>query len=143
MIISGTQIANELRVYWPAIFLPWMTDRHFIAPTLFDVQSAVKKHSVAGVKVISNISECEDLADQLNARIHWERIELAQNNKLNKSELYSWAFGIAFGSRFDGWDEYHTCNICYTEDGLYLIEPQHNRFWIPNKDDDQIIIVKI
>lgn len=143
MIISGIQIASELRKEWPAIYLPWMTDRKFIAPSFFDLQAAIKKHSVANLKIIDNISECEDLADQLSARIHWERMELAQKGKLKKSELYSWAFGIVFGTRFEGWDDPHTCNICYTEDGLFLIEPQHNRFWKPTNGDDQIIIVKI
>jgi hypothetical protein len=143
MIITGTQIANELRATWPAIFLPWMTDRKFIAPELKEIKAAVKKHSVANLKVIDNICECEDLADQLCARIHWERIELAQQGKLKEEELYSWAFGIVFGTCFEGWDDNHVCNICYTESGLYLIEPQHNRFWIPNSTDDKIIIAKI
>jgi hypothetical protein len=143
MIITSDQIAKELRARWPHIYLPWMTDRQFIAPALDEMKAAVARHSVADVGIIDNICECEDLSDQLNARIHWERIQQAHSGRIPKTEHWSWAFGITFGTQFFGWADSHVCNIGYTESGLYLIEPQHDTFWIPNSEDDKIIIAKI
>jgi len=143
MIVKGKTIANELRATWPAIYLPWITDKKFIAPTLKEVETAIKLHEITFLKNIDNICECEDFADQLAARIHWQRIQEAQNNTLPKNELYSWAFGIAFGTKFYGWPDDHYLNICYTKKGFYLIEPQTNDFWKPNNTDDHIVIVKM
>ncbi|MHA2163494.1 MAG: hypothetical protein ACXACB_01995 [Promethearchaeota archaeon] len=143
MKISSTIISDEVRNLWPNIYLPWLTDREYIAPTIAEVMEAVERCSVASLKTIDNISECEDFAEILAARIKEERIEKAQANLLKQEELFNWAFGFAFGDKFRAWDEYHYLNIFRSEEGLRLLEPQTHNFWQPTSADDNVIVLKI
>jgi hypothetical protein len=143
MKITSTVVSDELRTIWPSIYLPWLTDREYIAPTLQEVIDAVERCSVASLKTIDAISECEDFSEILAARIKMARIEKAQADLLKQEELFNWAFGIAFGDMFKAWREYHYLNIFRSEEGLYLLEPQTHEFWKPNAAEDNVILVKI
>jgi hypothetical protein len=143
MKISSTIISDEIRNLWPNIYLPWLTDREYIAPKLQEVMEAVERCSVASLKTIDNISECEDFAEILAARIKEERIEKAQADLLPKEELLNWAFGFAFGDKFNAWQDYHYLNIFRVEEGLYLLEPQTHNYWKPTSADDNVIVAKI
>ena len=88
-------------------------------------QSGVKETPMRG-----EAFDCDDYALQLHAFV-----------KRHASVL--WAFGEATGSRFKNIHEPHTLNICWAEDGVYLLEPQTYAIWTADPKHDWVMAIKL
>ena len=85
---------------------------------------------------VPHLYECEEFTLDLVAaqrRRHAGRF-LADNTGLR----CNWPLGIVCGTRFAGVAMDHWQNICGTQDGIRLVEPQTRRFWTPDPNRDQI-----
>jgi hypothetical protein len=141
MIISAEAIREIVRSTCPSVQFIWMQDGFYVQPKLSDALAAATASGIAHLRFNGELMDCDDYALLLNAYMKKRRIDLGDS--IPASESFHWAFGEAFGNRFNGLDEEHTLNIMLAEDGLLLLEPQTYVHWTPTQNKDSVLIVKM
>lgn len=128
MVKESKYIRDQLLKNYPELIKQniWLTDPFYLLPELKDLEESIKRNSVKDIKYYKSISECEEFSLFLHARIKMERAKNAKN--IPDSEKYTWAFGEATGYRSGlmGKSIHQMC-ICFTQDGIKIIEPQSDR----------------
>jgi hypothetical protein len=67
-----------------------------------------------------------------------------ERGKLKKPQWYPWAFGQAWGHKFQGNKVSHAVNIVITRDEkVLLIDTKRDRIWEADPDNDQITFVRM
>ena len=135
--ITGKEIRKQLKTVWPDIY-SLNTDKEFIVPNDSEVKDLIVERSAAEIRVLDDIAECDDISIILWGHIKEARAVLAAENKITVQDQMSWPFGICFGLKFNGRKMYHWQNLCFTQQGILMIEPQLNRFWIGSFTNDDV-----
>ena len=95
----------------------------------------------SGVATMKNLGDCDDYALFSNALVKKYFIDNGLNKFNNK--YYTIAYGEANGTKWNAWEDTHTANIAFCEEGIVLVEPQTSEIWTPNSNDDSIYFVRI
>jgi hypothetical protein len=142
MKISSKELRKELKKVWPQIGFMWVPDYRLWKPTLEQLRWAIAVSKVDRAKFLDDINDCDDFALQLNADIKRMRAYDGEAGKIPKDQWHPWAFGEVFGTKFNGWSNAHSANICMCREGIYLIEPQTDEIWEAEPPDDIILCAK-
>ena len=134
------ELKRELRKIFPKLYHIWFTDSEYSILKLTDLREILKDVSVKDFRFRSNVWDCDNFALQLHARIQKYQYDLIQLSEVKNHK--SWAFGEVIGMKFRGEQKNHTANICMTDSGLMLIEPQNNKIWKAKQGDDFVYFVK-
>ena len=128
MIVSGSDIRSAIRKMWPDIGqgLIQTPDLSYFIPEIEDVLDQTK-HLDLGAGMPS-WWDCNHYALSAYAYI--------QNNNVNDGA--AWAFGMAFGTKFNRFPMKHTLNICYSENGVWFIDLQNKKNWKADPKQDEI-----
>jgi len=128
MIKDSKYIKNKLLKEYPKLQKEniWLTDPFYLLPELKDLEISVKKNSVKDIQYYKNISECEEFSLFLHAKIKMERVQNVKD--IPDHEKYTWAFGEVIGYKYGLMGKnIHQMNICFTKEGIKIIEPQSNK----------------
>ena len=139
--ISNKELREQLKTM--GVQFSWLTEKVFISPKLEEIKAILQEASVAALKFIPNIQECDDFALHLHSKIKRIRGDWAATGKILAPEAFNWAFGECFGIKFNGITKSHNVNIAVCEEGIFLLEPQTNETWQFNQNQDTILIVRM
>ena len=106
-----------------------------------ELREVIKECSVKGMKFLSDVWDCDNSALRLHSNVQKYQYDLLQLTTMIKKH-YSWAFGEAMGIKFRGEKVNHAVNICVTDKGIFLIEPQSNQIWKAKRNLDVVYFVK-
>ena len=143
-IKNSGKIRKNLKKMWPMferLDEIWLTDREYYCPPMKLVEQALKECGVISKMPKGEAFDCDDFAIVANALVKLYFIEKEWNKDGNK--WYPIAFGEAIGTRWNGWDDVHSANICICEEGIILIEPQTGDMWKANPTDDNLFFIRI
>jgi len=135
--ITGHEIRDQIKAMWPDAYA-LNTDSKFLVPSEAEVRDLIIDRSAASIKVLDDIAECDDISVILWGRIKEARALQAADNLIAAEDQLSWPLGICFGLSFHGWSGSHWQNICFTKQGILMIEPQLNNFWFASYPDDDV-----
>ena len=136
MKTTSQDLSRQLKSIWPSMQVI-LADREYWLPAENKVKKLVWDSYIDQYKYEIESFDCDDYALVLHAFVVQERYRLAKAKKISKDEWLPWAFGEAWGTRFDGVDTDHAINICVTSDkGVILIEPQTDSMWPADRDRD-------
>lgn len=130
--MNSDELKRNIHKIFPKLKDIWIFDRDFIVPTLIDLDKYLQITRTEQEDFIDGKQECDDFALFLHADM---------KRALRKDNIFNWPFGQVFGTRFNGVDRKHNANICYTQSGLYLIEPQTDERWLASKNDNILFMV--
>ncbi len=125
-----------LKDIWPRLRYIWILDRKFWVPSKAQLKNLLKISKVDKEKYIPLARDCEDFSLQLNADIKSRALDIYRDD-------LAIAFGEVAGSEFRGRLYMHAVNICFCEEGVYLVEPQDDRIWEATSENDNVFFVKI
>lgn len=137
--IKSLKIRNDIAKVWPNCYT-LNTDIKYVLPTFNDLKKIVKQTKSFKIVNLNKNDICDDISIILWGKVKEIRNDLALKTKKN---MLSWPLGICFGTSFNGWPGPHWQNICFTTDGLYLIEGQTFDFWKPVFPDDNVFFILI
>ena len=137
MKIKSEQIRMILQTQWPHLTFIWPTDPEYETLTLKKLKAVVKKCSVSGLSYKGNVWDCDNFALQLHAKVQLSQYDEVIADMGSKTP---WAFGEVMGTKFRGRVEDHVINICLTDKGIYLIEPQTDEIWKASKKDSPFFV---
>ena len=141
-MITTSEIRKQFKQTWPDLKFIILTDQNYLAPAAKQVEEFFINSETKTLPLIPKLFECEEVALSLVAELRRKRLTQWLNKEFPIDELYNWAFGFAWGNRFDGIVKNHWTNICVTEDwGLILLDVQAMRIWQPSKVKDEIIFI--
>ena len=127
MLITSKQIKKRLFRLFPELTVPWLRDEAYELPSLEQVKEFLKRSKVNEYHFVDEVFDCDDFALQLHAEVKRE---------------FHWAFGEAFGDRFNGEEKLHNSNIFMADNyEIYLVEPQTDKIWLAVRGQDNILIV--
>jgi len=141
-------IAKRFREIWPNLVYSvvgatsiLLADDNYILPKKDDIKKILKESLIDMYKYTVHSFDCDDYSLLAHAFIVQERYKI-KKNKLEKKQ--PWAFGQAWGSKFNGKEVSHAVNICYTQDeGIIFIEPQTDKIWRANSEQDKVIFIRM
>jgi hypothetical protein len=133
MIIFSGQVRRALKTVWPGLKYIVLTDPAWIAPALNDFKTYFT--GLGSPAYIEQVWECEEIA--LDAMLR-HRAQQIKTYSGEPSEPCNWAMGFVGGTRFNGVNMNHFCNICITESGVYLADQQSGNVWTPDRGSDEI-----
>jgi len=125
MVKDSKYIKNELLKIYPKLKKEniWLTDKYYLVPELQEVIESIERNSVKDIQYNNKISECEEFSLFLHAKVKMERAKNVKN--ISEDNRYTWAFGEVIGFRQTLMGEsIHQMNICFTQEGIKIIEPQ-------------------
>lgn len=137
--ISTERLRMKLQKLWSDLTMIWPTDPIYEPMTLILLREVVQACSIAHMEFAGTVWDCDNFALQLHATV--QKYQYNQMKKGAASKI-PWAFGECLGTMFRGREEDHAINICITDEGIYLIEPQTNEIWKANKREDNPFFVK-
>jgi len=143
-IISSKKVRKIFKEMWPMferLDEIWLTDKRYYCPTLKRVEEAVKKCGVIQRIPKDEAFDCDDFALVANALVRLYFIDHEWNK--DGKRWYPIAFGEAIGTKWNGWEDVHSANICICEEGVMLIEPQHGTIWKANSKNDNLFFIKV
>ena len=130
MVKTSDEIRTILRDLYSELTLDRLDleDRKWYCPTKDELTTAIKINSVAHLQFIPVIQECEEYALHLMSRIRlWEAKKAVEQNV---TEYINWAFGMCRGDKHGLLGAtVHKMNICCTQGGVLIIEPQTDMFY--------------
>ena len=135
IVLKGSRVLGELLKIWPELNPGrlWLADSVYVMPTEKELKEILFRSKVDSYKYTKNIQDCDDYALFLHTDVILYRYENFKKGKIDKDQLYSWAFGQIWYK--DSRIGYHAINICITRDkGVLLIEPQNDKIFKPKKD---------
>ena len=148
MIITTKEFKKDkVPIIWPTLSLgrQWFDQRQYYVPTIKETKNRVVMNSVAGLPYNKDFLQCESYALLLWGNIKRSLIDEAlQETAKHSLDLpdylnNTWLFGFARGMNFSMGNAPegvpHALNFVYTTTGFWLIEPQKNRFWKPEKSN--------
>lgn len=133
--INSKDIREQLYSEWESIYV-LNTDTEYSLPTIELVREIIGRVSVAMIARFDNISECDDVSIMLWGRVKEARNQAVISGELSEDEQLSWPIGICFGMKFSGISGPHWQNLCITNEGILMIEPQLDSFWLADHNDD-------
>jgi hypothetical protein len=137
--IKSLEIRNEIAKIWPNCYT-LNTDMDYDLPNFKELKKIIKETESFKIENLNKSDMCDDISIILWGRVKEIRNKLAKTSDIN---MLSWPLGICFGTSFNGWPSPHWQNLCFTTDGLYLIEGQTFDFWKPSFPDDNVFFVLI
>jgi hypothetical protein len=140
-IISDNDLRVAMRKVLPAIQFIWTQSTTYIVPTTAELEAALVESKVHDIRFDGELADCDYYSLQLNARLKAARAALS--DQLPMDERYPWAFGECSGNLINRLEVQHTLNICLTQEGLVLVEPQTYDIWTPTPATDSIQIAKV
>ena len=141
MIITSDDIRKRIANLWPDIDMVLLTDRLYLIPKLRDYVDIIKKHSVKDLQFVPNIRECEEFSAKIVSDIRNGRAEKVLSNEINKDEMFNYCIGIAMGWKFKYYNNPHTLVIFLTTDEVYFLDPQTDRFWEADPNNDDVFFI--
>jgi hypothetical protein len=127
MIKTSDEIRTILRDMYAGLSLERLDleDRKWYLPTKDELTTAVRINSVAHLPMIPVVQECEEFSLHLMSQVRlWEAKKAVE---ANVTEYVNWAFGICRGDLAGLLGvTVHKMNICCTQSGVVIIEPQTN-----------------
>ena len=128
MIVTSSDIRASIRALWPDIGqgLIQTPDVSYFVPEI----EAVFAHTEA-IEFGTDLPtwwDCNHYALSAYAYI--------QNNNIYDGA--AWAFGVAFGTKFNRFPMKHTLNICYSKSGIWFIDLQNKKHWKADPKQDEI-----
>jgi hypothetical protein len=114
---------------WPELKFIILSDPQWQAPTQGEVLAALDAYAPRRRHYRQGVYECEEFAIDFMA--FCRRIN-AQNADHN------WPLGVVCGTRFKSEYMDHWANVCVSDDGLWLIEPQTGGVWAAKPVQDQV-----
>jgi len=141
MQISAEDLRAKFKTTWPEIKFVWMQDGFYMLPKIEELMQMVYLSQISKLKFNGELMDCDDYSLLLNASIKRQRIDISFD--MPAEDSFHWAFGEAFGDKFNRVDETHTLCICAAQEGIYLIEPQTYEYWITNPKNDNVLIIKM
>lgn len=121
--VNNNQIIAVFRDKCPSLSYTniHIADPTYITPTLDELKDLVDSYSVR--IYVPELCDCDDHALMLHAHIIRERYKQWTRGKLKSETTKPWAFGQIW--YLDNYGTHtHAVNVCITESGLYMIEPQ-------------------
>lgn len=148
MIVTSSAVREALKSIWPRVYT-LNTDTQYEMPNkkeFFDTAVRAKAQINTSIHkaYISRIYECEDISKIVIGKIIEIRVaELIKNGKAAEN-LYSWPFGLCFGTKFYEEENEHWAIVSYINDGkVYLLDSQTMNFWEANALSDHILFALI
>ena len=138
-IVSSEKLRRILQNHWPELQMIWLTDPKYELISVAKLDEIIKVCSVAHFKHTGYAWDCDNYALQSHATV--QRYQYDEIKRGRAGEI-SWAYGECMGIQFIHLPEDHDLNICVTETGIYLIEPQTDEKWIADKKEDIPFFVK-
>ena len=141
-------IVATFRILWPHLIddLPRPTnmaiaDGEYWIPTIDEVNFFLKNTTIDRYQYHSKGFDCDDFAYVLAGQVRQNRYYQMKVRGLPPEEWLQWPFGMVWGSKFHGKSMYHAINICIVMDEkdhrkVVLIEPQSDKNWMADKNDD-------
>ena len=125
--MKAPKLRSILQEHWPECVVPWLTDTVYTIPSLSDLKKAVSELVKPDGKFQPERNDCDDYALHLHSAVKkWVR---------DNTEGFQWPFLEVFVI-----DRHHNMNACYTDSGLYMVEPQTGDIW-PHTDE-KIVMYK-
>jgi hypothetical protein len=140
MKITSNEIRKQISLIWQNCYT-LNTDKKFILPTFNELKKIVKETEVVKIQNLSQSDSCDDISIILWGKVKEIRNKMKQEGQI--SDELSWPLGICFGTVFNGWPSPHWQNLCFTTDGIYMLEGQTGDFWRPSFPDDSVFFVLI
>jgi len=128
MIIIVSEIQKALNEIWPDLEQIWCFDREYVYPTVADVLQFITESGIDISNIKAENPDCDDFALQLHAKV---------------KRFVNWSFGEAFADKIQGWSTLHNLNICCSQDGVVLIDSRKKTVWQANRNNDNILWVRI
>ena len=143
MIKTFLSIEAELKRLWPNITVMG-SDRNYWCPKQEEVKSLLWDTYIERYKYTVEIFDCDDFALLIHAFVAQERYRKMQDEKFSKEEWLPWAFGEAWGNKFDGQAYNHAVNICLTRDkGVIFVDPQNDQIWNGDPDSNSVYFIRM
>jgi len=139
--ISAKELKHQFLDQFPTLGFQGLRSKRYWMPTLEKLKEAIKLTDVDRQIFLPDVNDCDSFSLQLHADIKRIRAVDAELGKIPREEWMPWAFGEAFGIKFKGQQESHSLNICMTMEGIYLIEPQTDAMWCPDKEEDLVLLI--
>ncbi len=141
--ITRPEVDVIFKKLWPNSYLA-MSDERYWKPTRSDVEKLVQDSFTERYLGTAEIMDCDDYALILHAFVIQKRYRQVERGKLKKPQWYPWAFGQAWGNKFQGNKVSHAVNIVITRDEkVLLIDTKRDRIWEADPDNDQITFVRM
>lgn len=134
MIISSDKLREHFAGIWPDLKFIVLSDPAWAVPRMAQLQNWLQLSEAKKPPYIEHLFECEEFALKLVA----DQREQAAAELSKLGIRYNWPLGIVFGTRFGGQKMDHWKNICLTDEGLVLIEPQTNAIAMPTLATDRV-----
>jgi hypothetical protein len=141
MKLDTKTIREKFHQVFPNLQFVWAPDLFYMIPGIEELMQLVIATKVAAMRSDGELIDCDDYALQANAKIKEQRIGMA--NSLSPDESYHWAFGEAFGDKFNRLELEHTLCICCAQQGVFIIEPQTYDYWLADSKNDNALIIKL
>lgn len=144
-IITSGQIRGEIKHIQPGCYT-LLTDPEFLSPPAKEFKERANwvvermKQSIQHQGAIERLWMCEDISKVTMGQIVLSRVVEASQNKLPIDEMFSWSFGLCFGTRFNAWAGEHYNLMVRTEGGIfYIYDPRTQEFWSLSTKDDTVL----
>jgi len=139
MTISSDQIISEIREIWPTFSSSKIltADAWYQKPKRQEVDDFINNTYLSEYQFTAEVMDCEDFSLILHAFIIQERYKDMQRLGITGEQRLPWAFGQIWLTKYQGNTAGHAQNICLTDDeGIVLIEPQTNEFFVASSTQD-------
>ena len=135
--MTTKEIKRAIRKIWSVdrCRFIWAVDTHYHVPSLEDIKKFITESKLNEEKPIPGSKECDFFAFMLHAES--KRYFLNTNDNLK----HPVAFGHCYCDHWAGWPVDHNANICVTDSGVYLIEPQNDEIRQGSSQTDNVRIV--
>lgn len=149
MIATRHELITAIHNKWPYLKdgLPGptniaMADMRYWIPSIQSIEFFLKNTNIDRFDYHSEGFDCDDFAYVLAGFARQHRYYEMKVRGLFPQEWLQWPFGMCWGTKFEGRKTGHAINIVIARDDkdkqdLYLIEPQNDKIWIANQDDDK------
>jgi hypothetical protein len=139
MLIPSTTVRRAVNDIWhKRRVVMVLSDPEWWLPTIEMIKEEIDQAATDRLTYVQHLFECEEFALALMFTIRRRRADLALAGRLSREQWRNLPLGRVVGNRFRGKKIDHWINICLTQEGLYLIEPQTREMWRPVEVEDEI-----
>ena len=136
-MVSYNEIRGRIKKLWPNCKNVWLSDLEYEYPASIDVVKAIiSRDHTDRIRFRNYTSDCDDFALQLSASV-------SRHVGMEPSIERPWPFGRVKGRSFQHISENHECNICLTENEIYIIEPQSDEVFTASGVEDKLFFVGV
>ena len=143
MKITADEIRAKVSEAWPDLEYIWLWDKSFWQPPVQVVEDALKASNVPTMDFIEEFNDCDDFALQFVAETRRKRYFQWKQGNLPAESKFPIAMAFVFGDMFRGISKVHAANLCFCQEGIYMIDatPGEKRMWEACGDQDNIIFL--